>query len=442
MSFRTRIAQWLLRSLSDGTGDWFVDWLHGGHQSAAGVAVNHMSAQQSSAVFACVQARAQDIGKLPLILYERLPDGGRRRAVDHPLYNLLGRRPNDRQTSLQFREMLNAFLDLRGNAYARIVRDARLRPVQLIPLVNEWVTPLIAADGSMFYDTRMYGRGNVERLTSFDILHLRERSDDGFMGKSCISRARDVVGLDIASSTYASKLYANGAVPGSVLIPKNGKVEKAGRDLLKREWNDEFGGVYNASRVAVLGGDFEFKTIGMTNVDAEFLANRKLTRSEICALFRVPPHKVCILDNATFTNIEHQSMEYVTDTLMPIAVRWEDTLNISLLRESEQGRYFFEFLFDALLRGDFLSRMQGYGYQRQWGRAYNEIADQENWPRVSTADGGDERLVPLNMWPMGKPRPDKTAGVGVVDTPPDTGITPGPAKSDPNNPQHQLRVVP
>jgi HK97 family phage portal protein len=125
----------------------------------------------------------------------------------------------------------------------------------------------------------------------------------------------------------------------------------------------------------------------MTNVDAEFVEQPQTGRSEVAAIFRVPPHKIGILDNATFSNIEHQSLEYVTDTLMPIAVRWEDTLNIALLRESEQAEYYFEFLFDALLRGDFLSRMQGYALMRQWGRAYNDIADwrtgRKSMPRMA-----------------------------------------------------------
>jgi HK97 family phage portal protein len=431
MGLRARIANWLIKSALTGPESWLIDWIRGGSESAAGLRVNPTSAQQSSAVFSCVQVRGQDIGKLPLILYQRMPDGGRRRAVDHPLYNLVGRRPNDRQTSMQFREMLQAAMDLRGNAYARIIRDARQRPVELLPLHNDWVTVLIAADGTMFYDVRMYGRGPVERLSSLDIMHLRDRSEDGFMGRSCIARARDVVGLDLAGAMHASKMYANGARPGGILTPKGGKIGKDGRDILRQEWNDEMRGAEKANSVAVLGEDYSFTPIAMTNVDAEFVNNRKLARSEVAAIFRVPPHKIGILDNATFSNIEHQSLEYVTDTLLPIAVRWEDALNVALLRESEQAEYYFEFLFDALLRGDFLSRMQGYALMRQWGRSYNDIAELENWKKVDAKDGGDERLVPLNMWPMGTKRPDKVSGIGVVDIPADPAAPPG--KTQPAN---------
>lgn len=406
MSWRTRLASWLMRSTYKNPEPWFLDLF--GAKASSGVKVGPESAQQSSAVFSCVQVRSQDIAKLPIILWQRLDNGGRRRAKEHPLYNLLSVRPNSRQTSYEFREMQQAVLDLRGNAYSRIYRDSRQRPTELIPLHDDWVSPLIAEDGTPFYEVRMYGRGSAERLSQYEILHVRDRSDDGFVGKSCISRARDVVGLDIAGGTHAAKMYANGARPGGILIPKSGNIGKAGRDLLRDEWNEEFGGVENVNKIYVAGQEFDYKSVAMTNEDAEFIANRKLNRSEVAAIFRVPPHKIGIMDNATFSNIEHQSLEYVTDTLLPIATRWESALNKALLRENEQGEYYFEFLFDALLRGDFLSRMQGYAIQRlQLGRSYNDIAGHENWEMLTTEQGGDEHLVPLNMWPMGKPRPEK-----------------------------------
>jgi HK97 family phage portal protein len=396
----------LMRSALVGGNAWFLD-LFGSGQSSSGVRVGPDTAQQSSAVFACVQVRSQDIAKLPIILYQRTSDGGRRRAIEHPLYNLVGQRPNARQTSFEWREMQQAAFDLRGNSYSRIYRDNRQRPVELVPLHNDWVRPLMAPDGTPFYGVRMYGLGAEERLSAMDVLHIPDRSDDGFVGKGCIQRARDVIGLDLAGSIHAAKLYANGSTPGGV-ITGVGKVGKDGRDLLKKEWNDDFAGVDKTNSVAVLAEGMKYEAVGMTNADAEFIAGRKMTRSEVAAIFRTPPHKIGIMDNATFSNIEHQALEYVTDTLMPIARRWEDRLNVSLLRESEQGEYFFEFLFDALLRGDFLSRMQGYAIQRlQLGRSYNDIATLENWQKLPTADGGDEHLTPLNMWPMGKARPEK-----------------------------------
>lgn len=398
MSVRSRLAKWLLRSAGAG---WFFDWATGG-KGASGVVVNPTTAESNSAVHGCVTVRSEDIAKLPLILYRRRKDGGRERITDHVAYKLV-RRPRPHLSGYTWREMMQARLDLRGSSYSRIYRDARMNPVELVPLHNDWVREVFSADGTPFYEVRMYGGGKTERLTSDDMLHLRTRD-----GKSVIQRARDVIGTDLAAANHAAKLYANGARPGGLLVPKGAPIGKDGRDLLKKEFTDEFGGdgLYS---VGVVGQEMEYKAVGMSNLDMDFINGRKLSRSEIATLFRVPPHKIGIMDNATFSNIEHQSLEYVTDTLLPIAKRWEEELNAQLLRETEKDEYYFEFLFDGLLRGDFLSRMQGYQIQRGFGRSYNEIARNENWEPVPAAQGGDERLVPLNMWPMGQPRPEKTA---------------------------------
>lgn len=407
-SWRLRIARWLFRSTLNNPDGWLRDFFTGGSTSA-GVPVTADSAQQSATVFACVQVRSQDLAKLPVPLYQRTADGGRRRATGHPLYDLINRRPNARQTAYEFREMMQAALDLRGNAYARITRDGRARPIELLPLSDGWVTPLRTGAGEVFYDVRMYGQGPTERLSTMDVLHLKDRSDDGFVGKSCIQRARDAVSNELAQGRFGASFYANGARPGGLLIPKSGKIGEEGRRDLRTSWNEQFQGPGKNHGVAVLGEEFDYKPLAMTNLDAQFLESKKLSRAEIAAIFRVPPHKVGIMDNATFSNIEHQALEYVTDTLMPVAVRWEEALNVALLRESEQDEYFFEFMFDALLRGAFLTRMQGYALMRQWGAfSVNDINRRENWPLLPADKGGDERLAPLNMWPLGKERPVAT----------------------------------
>jgi HK97 family phage portal protein len=405
MSWRRRIAQWLMKS---GGGNWFAQLLGDGSPGSK-IVVTAETAQRSAAVFACVQCRSQDIAKLPLPLYRRLDDDDRERAVKHELWRLI-RQPRPALNSFNWREMQQAFCDLRGNAYSRIMHDRRERATELIPLHTSWVNPLVTPDGKPYYDVRMYGKGPIVRLAAEEMLHLKDRSDDGYVGRSVISRARDVFEADLAKTRHGAKLYSNGARPAALLIPKGGTIAKEGRDLAQQEFEQRFGGE-NLYSVGVMGQEMDYKQLGMTSVDADFINDRKLGRAEIGSLFRVPPHKIGIMDNATFSNIEHQSLEYVTDTLMPIARRWEEELNNKLLREAEKEEFYFEFNFEGLLRGDFLSRMQGYAIQRQWGLAsYNTIAQRENWRRLSEDKGGDERLVPLNMWPMGQPRPEKTLG--------------------------------
>lgn len=411
-------------------GRWFIDWIRNGEDSASGVPVGADSAQRSSAVYACDQVIRQDVAKVPLYLY-RTDGKSRERAVDHPLYSLLGSEPNSRQTSYEWRDMMQHHFNLRGNSYSLIERDGRRTPNALVPVHPDWVKVLSTPDGELFYDIRMFGRGDVRRYSSLDVLHIRDRSDDGLTGKSRLSQARDVIGLDIAQSTHASKLFANGARPGGIIKTAAGtKMGLAGRDLLRKEWNDQFQGVDNAHKVFIADGGMEYQPVIMNNVDAEFIEGRKLTRSEIAAIFRVPAHKIGILENATFSNIEHQALEYVYDTLFPLFSLWEQKLNMMLLRETEKGTLYFEFDRDVLLRGDFKTRMDGFAVARNWGwMSANDVRRELGMNPIP--EGGDEYLVPLNTWPAGVPRPDKAKLVGDGTTPPD---------QQPSNPNSRLAL--
>jgi HK97 family phage portal protein len=429
-----KFGLWLYRSTSNTANPqrWLLD-LFGGSESTAGIRVGADSAQGSPTVNACVQVAAQDWAKLPLPLYRRRPDGsGRDKAVDHPAYKLVTLRPNSRQTSYEWREMMQAHFELRGNCYSRVIRDFKFRPIELIPLHPDWVTPMRSADGTPFYKLRMFGTGAEETLKQHDMLHIRDRSDDGYIGKSQIERARDLIGLNIAGQRHASKIFANGARLSGVISLK-GQVDKPGRDLAKQEFRDAYAGTGSRDYggVAVFAEEGSFAPVSMTQADLEFVEQMKLTRQELAAVFRIPPHMVGIMDNATFSNIEHQRLEYVQDKLMPVARRWEQALAVTLLRESELDEYYFEANFDAMLRGDTLARMQAMAIGRQWGLySVNDWCDMENRNHVA---GGDERLTPLNMWPLGEPRPEKTLG-SQPDTPP------GKAYEDYARPE--LRLIP
>lgn len=379
---------------------WMVD-AFGGGASKAGVRVSPDSAMQLSAVFACVQVRAQTLAALPLKLIERSKAGDKIPAVAHPLYRILSVSPHPQLTRFEFIEMMSGHLDLRGNAYAQIVRNGAGDIVRLVPLHPDRVTvrrsPKFAADGTrpLLYDVTNPGfEGGQATLTEFEMLHLRELSGDGVLGYSRIKLACDTLGLALAADEHAGRMFANGARPAGVL-EHPGKLGDAGAKNLRDSWQAIHGGVANTGKVAILEEGLKFHEIGLSNEDAQLLQTRKFSRSEIASIFRVPPHKIGDLEKATFSNIEQQSIEFVQDCMLPTCVRWEQRLGLSLLSVEEQARYFAQFNLAGLLRGDMKSRYEAFAIGRTNGwLSANEIREVEDMNRIK---GGDTYLTPLNM---------------------------------------------
>lgn len=380
--------------------NWFFQELAAGAKTTAGVSVTPKNAMQNAAVWACVTVRSEDIAKLPVHLYRRRKDGGKERAVKHPLYRLLTMSPNPRNTAFEFKQMLQMQCDLRGNAYAIKELDARGQVSALWPLESDKVEILKGEDGKeLFYRVTME-KGRQVVVPGEDMLHVRGNSLDGITGLSPIAWHRETIGHAIAAERYGSSFFGNSAQPnGALVVPAKLSAEAASK--LRADWKERFQGPENAHNLAIFDGGMEWKQIGMTNSDAQFIETRKYQNSEIWRIFRVPAHKVQDLEKATFSNIEMQAIEYVQDCLLSIMERWQQALARDLLLESEREEYFFEFLPDALLKGDIKSRYDAYavGVLNGWLSA-NDVRDRENMNHV---DGGDQYFRPMNVQPLNAP---------------------------------------
>jgi len=232
---------------------------------------------------------------------------------------------------------------------------------------------------------------------------------DGVVGVSPITYHRETIGLGMAAEKYGAAFFGNNAKPGGMLKLKEVIGPERSKQL-REDWEDRFQGPENSHKLVILDGEMDWQQIGMDNADAQFVETRRLSNQDIYRIFRMPPHKVGDLERATFSNIEQQALEYVTDCLLSDMVRWEQTLKRDLLTDPERAAgYFFEFMPDALMRGDIKSRYEAYAIARNWGvLSVNDIRDRENLNRIAN---GDIYLQPLNMIEAGTtpPTPSPTA---------------------------------
>ena len=369
--------------------------------STSGKSVNERSAMQMTAVYACVRILSEAIAGLPLHMYRYRDDGGKEKATEHNLYHLLHDEPNPEMTSFVFRETLMTHLLLWGNAYAQVIRNGKGEVLALYPLMPSRMSVDRAKDGRIVY---IYSRDQSEAnagkdsqvvLTSDDVLHIPGLGFDGLVGYSPIAMAKNAIGMSIACEEYGARFFANGASPSGVLEhPGTLKDPKRVRD----SWNAAYGGTSNAHKVAVLEEGMKYVPISISPNEAQFLETRKFQIDEIARIFRVPPHMVGDLDKSSFSNIENMSREFVTYTLSPWMVRWEQSLFRTLLSDDEKKGFFFRFNADGLLRGDYASRMQGYSVGIQNGfMSPNDVRQLEDLDLIPDELGGNKYMVNGNM---------------------------------------------
>ena len=353
---------------------------------------------QTTAVYACVRILAEAVASLPLHVYEYQDDGGKKLVYDHPLYYLLHDEPNPEMTSFVFRETLMSHLLIWGNAYAQIIRDGAGRVLGLYPLLPDKMDVQRDDKGNIYY---VYSRNSDEnpmfkeygniRLKAEDVLHIPGLGFDGLIGYSPIAMAKNAVGMTLACEEYGASFFANGANPGGVL-EHPGVLKDPSK--VRESWNSVYRGVNNAHKIAVLEEGMKYQQIGIPPEEAQFLETRKFQINEIARLYRIPPHMVGDLDKSSFSNIEQQSLEFVKYTLDPWVIRWEQSLQRSLLLPGEKGKYFIKLNVDGLLRGDYQSRMNGYAVGRQngWFSA-NDIREMENMNPIPDEEGGNLYLI-------------------------------------------------
>ncbi|EMW6317249.1 phage portal protein [Enterococcus faecalis] len=374
--------------------------------TTAGKTVTERSALQMTAVYSCVRILAEAVAGLPLHLYRYTDDGGKEKALDHPLYRLLHDEPNAEMSSFVFRETLMTHLLLWGNCYAQIIRNGRNEIIGLYPLMPNKMTVHRDENGQLYY---LYTRGADDvastksmtvKLGPSDVLHIPGLGFDGLVGYSPIAMAKNAIGLAIATEEYGAKFFANGAAPSGVL-EHPGTIKEPGK--VREAWQSQFGGSANSNKIAVLEEGMKYTPISISPEQAQFLETRKFQINEIARIFRVPPHMVGDLEKSSFSNIEQQSLEFVKYTLDPWVVRWEQTLARTLFTTEEKKKFFFRFNVEGLLRGDYESRMNGYATARQNGwMSANDIRELENLDRIPTEEGGDMYLVNGNMLPLTK----------------------------------------
>jgi HK97 family phage portal protein len=364
-------------------------------KSSAGVFVDHDTALQFSAVWACVNVIAQDIGVLGWHTFER--ENLAKKRIQLPVSNLLRSAPNPEMGIQTFKEILVAHAMLMGNGYAEIERDAAGNAVGLWPLLPDRTKPVRMQDGRLTYASWVSALNEWVEIPARDMFHLKGLGFNGLVGYDVVSYMTQTIGTGIAAQKYSAAFFGNGTHLSGGLFSKTTLSDDA-RDHLRKEFEQVYRGSSNAFKMAVFEEDLEWKPFSVSPEAAQVIQTRKHEVREVARWFRVKPHKIGDLDDATYANIENESIDHVGDTILPWAVRFEQEADRKLFTRAQQNAGMFTKLnIDSLMRGDFEGRMKGYKIGREIGvMSINDVRSKEDMNKIE-GPAGDVYMVPMNF---------------------------------------------
>lgn len=374
------------RTVPPDTGD-MTTYFWRAPKTDSGRYIDEHSALAIGAVWACVRCIGESLAVLPWRSFQFLPGGDRRNTYWHPADSLLHSRPNPYASPMTFVTTLMHHVLLWGNGYAEIERSMGGQPLALWPLdPSRMQVDALPSGEPVYVYTQRSGAQAV--LASRDVFHVLGPSHDGIMGLSIVAYMRETLGLASAMESDGARFFGGGSMPDLVLKTA-ARLSRDVADQTLEDWNKRHSrSSGRGERTGLLHGGLEVQTLTMPHDDSQWLEGRQFAVTEIARWFRVPPHKIGDLSRATFSNIEHQSREFVSDSLMPWAERLEQEADAKLFTDDERRTHFTKFSFQAMLRGDMAARGAFYRELRTLGALNgNEIRAYED---LNSIDGGEK----------------------------------------------------
>lgn len=373
---------------------WTIpNWLTFG-QNSSGHTVNRNTSLNLSSFYGSVRNISEDIAKLPFYVY-KVDQNGNKTKVPHVATTLLSKQPSSVSIPFTFKQTLIEYALIEGNGYAYIERDANAKPIALYVLDSEYVTPQLY-NNNLYYIIQDINTGVRGTFTQDEIFHIKGMGD-GYVGKSVVGYAAESIGKSLATQSYASGFFGNGAtMTGTIEVPGVIQDENQAKSI-KEKFISSIKGNGTANGVGLLSNGAKFTKISVSPNEAQFIESQEFNVADIARWFRMPLSKLQSGSTGS-SNLEQLNIEYVTDCLMPWIVRFEQEVERKLFRADEMESLDAKFSVNLLMRGDsaamsqFVTRMYMIG-------AYSANDALRFMGENSIGEAGDHYMIPVNMIP-------------------------------------------
>ncbi|MFM2465156.1 phage portal protein [Paraburkholderia sp. RL17-368-BIF-A] len=366
-------------------------------------------ALRNMAVLRCVTLISEAIGMLPLNLQSS--DEKKQVQVDNPAHRLLKYKPNDWQTPIEFKSLMQLRALLDGQSFARVIWSGN-RPIRLIPMDRGSTKPRLTSAWQLVYDYTAPS-GDLITLTARDVFHLRDLSLDGINGISRVKLSHEALELAEQAERAASRTFRTGVMAGGAIeIPK--ELSDNAYKRMKESLADNHSGAENAGSWMLIEEGGTAKQFTATAVSAQQIETRNHQIEEVARMYGVPRPLLMMDDTSWGSGIEQLAIFFIQYGLAHWFVSWEQAAARSFIPDSQLGKQQFKFNEGALLRGtlndqaSFFSKALGAGGQAPW-MSQNEVRELADLPK-SDDPQTDALRNPMTQQPKGSGNePPKTA---------------------------------
>lgn len=374
-----------------------------GFTSASGQKVTVENSNNVATAYRCVNIISDDIAKMPLQTFiSRRPGEIERLRPNASLQNIawrLEKKPNRWQTPFQFKKRVITWLLHWGNGLVwRPPRSGN----ELFILATNVTLPVLDQYGNLWYQTRFPNSQENEYIPGAEIMHLMiNPNETGLWGRGIIQYARDTLGRQMAAHASQDALFKTGLSAGGILW-LNGEGSKEIRSKVRESYEETMSGTDNNNRIVILDEKIsKFEQITMRPTDVQFLQSMQQNDAEIANYFGLPLHKLN-MGKQSYESNTAQQLDYMSTTIDPFAVQWEEAAALKWLTEFEQETTYFRFERSVLLRTDPKSRGEYLNGAINNGRLrINEARQIEDRP-ADPDPAANMLFMPVNLQPISK----------------------------------------
>jgi HK97 family phage portal protein len=384
----------IVKAFKNSYSDFVKDFLSGDDIDRQDITINSTTAMKYTAVFSCVRVLSETLASTPIKIYKTNAKGERESVKDINLYDILHNKPNEEMSPFNFKEMMMTNLNLGGNTVCEKLVNKKGDLVGLYPYKWQNVTIERSKTTNKLEYIIKGEKGTEKTLRRDQVFHIPGLSFDGIVGLSPIEYVSKAIGLGLSYESFGVNFYKNGANP-SIALQYPNALDDVAFERLKKEFAKAYQGLANTGKPLILEDGATVKEMTIKPVDAQLLESKRFQLEDIARIYRVPLHLIQDLERATFSNIEHQSLNFATYTMLPWFQRWEENINMQLLTPQQRAEgYYAEFCINNLLRADAKSRAEAYREGRLNGwMSINDVRKLEN---MNPVEGGDVHITPLN----------------------------------------------